>query len=120
MKINGKSLLFAGLLAVVILGFGASPVRAQAFGFGYSSPGFSLGVGTGGYGYYGGGYYPGYPVVAPAPVVVAPAVPYVVPRPFYGPRAFYGPPVAYGPRIYGGWGYGGYRPYRYYYGRRGW
>lgn len=115
MKTIGKSLAFTGLLAVGLLTVGASPARAQAFGFGYSSPGFSIGVNTGGYGYYGGGVYPGYPVIAPAPVVVAPRVPYVVPGPIYGPRPFYRPPVVYGPRVYGG----GYRPYRYY-GRRGW
>jgi hypothetical protein len=114
MKANGKSLALAGLLALGLLSFGASPVRAQAWGFGYSSPGLSVGVGTGGFGYYGGGVYPGYPILTPAPVVVAPRIPYVVPAPLYGPRPFYGPPVVYGPRVYGG-----YRPVRYY-GRRGW
>jgi len=113
MKTIGKSLAFAGLLAIGFLGFGAVPARAQGFSLGYSSPGFSVGVNTGGYGYYGGGVYPGYPIVAPAPIVVAPRVPYVVPGPIYGPRPFFRPPVVYGPRVYGG-------PYRYGYGRRGW
>ncbi|MDR3632753.1 MAG: hypothetical protein P4L84_02895 [Isosphaeraceae bacterium] len=98
MKTILRSLALTGVVAVGSLGLGATEARAQAFGFNYASPGFSFGVGNGGYGgYYGGGY----PLVAPAPVVVAPAPLVVAPRPvFLPPRPYY----------YGGY-YGGYRPY---------
>ncbi len=114
MNLNWKSFALAAMVVVGCVGLGASPARAQGYSFGFSTPGFSLGVSQGPYGYYGGGYYPGYPVVRPGPVVVAPAVPYVVPRPIYGPRPLYGPPVVYGPRVYGG----GFRGAPFYYGRR--
>jgi hypothetical protein len=74
MKTNGKSLVLAGGLAVMALAWGASPARAQGFSFGYAGPGVSVGVNTGGLGYYGGGYYGGYPAVAPVPVVPGPVV----------------------------------------------
>lgn len=91
-----RSLVLAGVAAVGSFGLGATPARAQAFGFSYASPGLSFGVGRGAF----GGFYGG-PVVAPAPVVVAPA-PVVVPP----------PPVIVAPRpyVYGAY-YGGYRPY---------
>ncbi len=101
------------------LALGASPARAQGFSFGYSGPGVSVGVNTGGYGY-GGGVYAGAPVVvpgpvvAPAPVVVGPYAPVVVTRPVVVGRPFvYGPRPFYGPRYYGG----PYRPGPYYYRR---
>ena len=116
MKTNVKSLTLACGLAVMAISWGAQPARAQGFSFGYTSPGVSVGVTTGGYGY-GGGVYGGvgYPVVAPgpvvvapyAPVVVAPYAPVVVQRPVIVGRPFYGPRPIYGPRAYGG----GYRPY---------
>jgi hypothetical protein len=97
----------ASVLAVVCLGLGATAARAQAVGFSYASPGFSFNVGTGGFpGYYG---YP--PVVARPPVVVAPP-PVVVPPPVY-----VRPPVFVPPPYYGGYYYGGYRPYPRYYRR---
>jgi hypothetical protein len=101
MKTFGRSLTLAGVLTVGSLGLGSTPARAQAFGFGYASPGLSFGVGSGGFGVYGGGY----PLVAqvPAPVVVAPVV---VPRPIVVP-----------PPYYRGYYYGGYRPYPRYYRR---
>jgi hypothetical protein len=103
-------MMLAGVTAVGVLGWGATPANAQAFGLGYNSPGLSFGLGTGGYGYYGGGYYGGYPYVAPGPVVVPPpvvAAPVVVPRPVIVGRPYYG----YGYRR--GW----YRPYPYPYRR---
>jgi hypothetical protein len=97
-------------VVMVIGGFvpGGSPARAQGFGFGYVSPGFSMGIGPVGPAYYGpgylgpgfvgGGYYGGYPLVAPAPILV-PRPMYVAP-PMFGPRPYY---------------YGGFRGgYRYY------
>jgi hypothetical protein len=112
MKTNGKSLVLAGGLAVMALAWGASPARAQGFSFGYAGPGVSVGVNTGGLGYYGGGYYGGYPAVAPVPVVPGPVVvaPYagvVVQRPIYGGVGIYGPRPYYGPGYYGGGYYGG-------------
>jgi hypothetical protein len=111
MKTFSRSMWLAAALAVGIVGVAASPARAQGFGFAYNSPGFSMGIGTPGYGFYGGSYYGPYPYVAPAPVVVpgpvvAPA-PFIVQRPFF-PRRFYG--YGYGYR---------YRPYPYGY-RRWW
>jgi hypothetical protein len=108
MKTNVKSLTLACGLAVMAISWGAQPARAQGFSFGYSSPGVSVGVNTGGYGY-GGGVYGGvgYPVAAPGPVVVAPYAPVVVQRPVIVGRPVYGPRPIYGPRAYGG----GYRPY---------
>ena len=72
MKTSLKALTIAGVWTVGCLTIGVSPARAQAFSLGYSSPGLSVSVGTGGYGYYGGGYYGGYPAVAPGYRVVAP------------------------------------------------
>jgi hypothetical protein len=117
MKSNGKSLVLAGILAVGCLGLGSTPARAQGFSFGLSTPGLSVGVGQGPYGY-SGGVFAGYPAVVggpvvAGPVVAAPVVPYVVRRPFYGPRV-YAPPIVYGPRAYPA----AVRPGPYYYGRR--
>jgi len=115
MKTNGKSLALAGGLAVMALAWGATPARAQGFSFGLAVPGVSVGVNTGGLGYYGGGYYGGgyyggYPAVVPGPVV-APYAGVVVQRPVYG-GGFYGPRPYYGPGYYGGGYYGGgYRHY---------
>jgi hypothetical protein len=104
MKTIGRSMMLAGALAVGFLGFGATPARAQAVGFGFAGPGGSFGFSAGGYGGYG---YPGYgygvvgaPVIVGAPVVVP--GPVVVPRPFYGGGYYRG---GYG---YPGYGYGGY------------
>jgi hypothetical protein len=109
MKAIGRSMMLAGVIGIGILGWGATPAHAQAFGFNYSSPGFSFGLGTGGYGVYGGGYYAAYPYVVPAPVVVPQPVvvpgPVVVPRPWIGPRPYSG--------YWGGWN----RPYPYRYRR---
>src|SRR5262249_52411012 len=116
MRLTNRSIVFASVAAAGILGLGATPARAQAFGFGFSSPGFALGVGNAGFGYYGGPYYGGgwgYPYIAPAPYVVPPSV--VVNRP-YVVRGPYG----WGRPFYGGYRYG-YRPYRpYRYGYRYW
>ena len=53
MKTLWRSIFLTGILTVGGLGLGATPARAQGYGFGVTAPGFSLGVG-------GGGYYPGY------------------------------------------------------------
>jgi hypothetical protein len=95
-------LALAGVLAVGCgLSFGATTAKAQAFGFSYASPGFSLGVGTGAYPYGVGAYpvvpapvVPVAPVIAP-PVVVRPVYPYYRPVPYYGYRHY-----GYGPRRY--------------------
>ena len=118
MKALSRSLILSGVAAVGIFGLGAVPARAQGFGFGYSSPGVSFGLGTGGYSgaYYGGyGSYGGYgaypyvapPIVVPGPVVVPRTV--VVPGPIVVPRGGY----YYGPRYYGGAYRGFPRRYRY-------
>jgi hypothetical protein len=102
MKTISRSLAVAGVLAIGSLALGASPARAQAFGFSYASPGLSVGVGTGAF----PGYYPApYPLVAPAPVVV-PAAPVIVPRPVLVPRPYYFPGY-----------YGAFRPDPRYYRR---
>jgi hypothetical protein len=108
MKTNVKSLTAACGLAVMAFSWCGAPAKAQGLSFGYARPGVSVGVNTGGYGY-GGGVYGGYgyPVVTPAPVVVAPYAPVVVPRPVIVGRPYYGQRRFYGPRGYGG----GYRPY---------
>jgi hypothetical protein len=112
MKTNWKSLALLGGLAIGCFATGTSPAHAQGFSFGYSGPGVSVGVNTGG-GFYGGGFYGGgYPVVTPGPVVVAPYPQVVVQRPVFVGRPFYGPRPIYGPRVYGG-----YRPYPHYYRR---
>ena len=102
MKTFWRSLAFAGILTVGNLGPVVAPAHAQAFGFGFASPGLSVGVASGGVGY--PGVYPGYPLVAPAPIVVAPA-PVIVPPPYVVARPYYG-------GYYGGYR-GGYRPYPY-------
>lgn len=116
MKRNRKSLALACGLAMIVLAWSSGPARAQGFSFGYAGPGVSVGVNTGGFAY-GGAVYGGYPVVAPAPVVVAPYPPVVVTRPVVvGRPLVYGPRPFYGPRVYGG----GYRPYGYPYYYRRW
>jgi hypothetical protein len=111
--------LFAGVLTIGCLGFSSSEASAQGFSFGYARPRVSVGLGTGGVGYYGSGYYGGglygnglyggYPVVAPSGVVVAPS-PVFVPRPLFVPRTYVVPGPYYG-------GSYGYRPYRRFYRR---
>jgi hypothetical protein len=108
MKTN-RSLALAAGLAVVALAWGSAPAQAQGFSFGLAVPGVSVGVNTGGPGYYGGGYYGGYAAVVPAPVVVAPYAGVVVPRPVYGGVGYYGPRPYYGPGYHGGYYGGGYR-----------
>jgi hypothetical protein len=107
MRAIGRSMVLAGVIGMGVLVWGATPARAQAFGFSYSSPGFALGLGTGGYGYYGGGVYPGYPAIVPGPVVVPPPVvvapPVVVGRPGFVRGPYYGYP----------YGWRGAYPYRY-------
>ncbi len=108
MKTTLRTLTFLGVFGVAGLVLGARPAQAQV-SLGIATPGFALGVGPG-VGYVGGGYYPGYPVVAPAPVIVAPPV--YAPRPFYGG---YGYGYGYGPRPYPGYYHGGggyYGPHR--------
>ncbi len=109
MKTILRTLTFVGVFGVAGLGFGARPAQAQV-SVGIATPGFALGVGPGA-GYYGGGFYPGYPVVAPAPIVVAPR-PVFVPPPYYGygygPRPY---PVPYRGGYYGPYR-GGHGPYR--------
>jgi hypothetical protein len=89
MRTLWRSLALAGI--VTVGGLEASSARAQAFNFGYASPGFSFGVASGGPGS-SGGFYGGVPLVAPVPAVVPPA-PFVVrprvvvPRPYY--RGYY-------------------------------
>jgi hypothetical protein len=104
-----KHVLFALSMAVVLC-LATPRTQAQVVGgfIGFRSPGV-VGFGA--------------PVVAPAPVVAGPIVPYaagypvVVPRPFYGPGLYaYGGGWGFGPRHYGPWrAYPGYR-----YGYRRW
>jgi hypothetical protein len=107
MKTSWRTLAAVVVMVAGWLGPAACRAHGQAFGFGYARPGFAFGVGTGPY---GGAVFGGYPVVAPAPVVVAPppvvvpAPPLVVARPLVVPRPYYG-----------GYYYGGYRPYSYAY-----
>ena len=118
MKAIGRSMLLAGGLVIGAFGMGATPAHAQGFGFGFSTPGASLGFGSGVYGGYGGfggygglypGYYGAYPYVTP-PYVVAGA-PIVVPRPVVVPRGYYYGGGRYPGYYGGGWnrGYGHYR-----------
>jgi hypothetical protein len=106
-----KLILALALFAVMSLA--APRLQAQVVGGGYvgfNTPGVSGVIGVGA------------PVVAPAPVVAAPVVPYVAP---YGGVVMGGGPI-FAPRpIYrAGWGYGpryfGPRYYRYGYRRRVW
>jgi hypothetical protein len=117
---TGKSIAFAGTVAIACMVFGSSPARAQGFSFGYAGPGGSVGVTTGNYGYYGGGYYGGgyygggYPVLAPGAFVAGPVAPAYV-----RPPLILGAPLGV-PRPYGvARPYARYRPYPGYY-RRGW
>jgi hypothetical protein len=121
-KTKWKSLSLAVFGGIGCLALAAEPARAQGFSFGYSGPGLSVGVATGGPGYYGGGYYGGgyygggyygggyyggYPLVRPGPLVAGPVGPVLLGRPVIAP----GPWV--GPRPYVvGRPYGGYGPYR--------
>jgi hypothetical protein len=108
---NMRALLkFSGILGLVLMGtasLGGAKAQAQGFGLGIATPGLSIGVGSGYYGYgpgygvgYPGAYYGAYPYVAPPIVVPAPVI---VQRPIYG----------------GGYGYRGYRPYHGGYGHGG-
>jgi hypothetical protein len=98
MKTIARSMLLSGAVGVGILGFGAVPARAQAFGFGYASPGVSFGFNTGGFGYGAVGYpapvVGGYPAVVGGPVIVGGAMvaprPVIVPGPVIVPRGYYG------------------------------
>ena len=120
MNTTGKSLAFAGVGAIACMVLGSSPAQAQAFSFGYSGPGGSVGVTTGNYGYfggggyYGGGYYGGYPVLGPRAFVAGPVAPVYVRPPVYlgGPLIAPRPYVVAGPYVR-------YRPFPGYY-RRGW
>jgi len=83
-------------LSVAVFGLAAKPAEAQV-SVGVATPGFALGIGPGaGYVGVGGGYLPGYPVVAPP--VFAPR-PVFVPPPIYG-RPYYGGGYVRGP-VYG-------------------
>jgi hypothetical protein len=91
MKTMIRTLAVAGVVAVGGLTVGTAPARAQVVGFGYTGPGVSVGVQTGGP-YYYGGYYQRYAymppvVVGPPPVVVA--RPLIVARPVFAPRPVY-------------------------------
>ena len=121
MKPTLKTSATAAAVAIACMAFTCSPAHAQAFSFGYAGPGVSVGVNAGNYGYfgpggyYGGGYFGGYPVVAPGAFVAGPVAPAIV-----RPRVYLGGPVVM-PRPYGVVRpYGRYiRPYPGYY-RRGW
>ncbi len=99
------------LTVVLALGLAAPGAQAQVVaGGGY------VGINVPGF---GGVVSWGTPVVAAAPVVTAPVIPYAVGYPAVVPgavyaRSFYGPGWVYGPRFYGP------RPYHYAYGRRIW
>ena len=89
-------------LTVAVLGLAAKPAQAQV-SVGVATPGFALGIGPGA-GYVAGGYFPGYPVVAP---------------PIYAPRPVFIPPPVYARPYYGGYARGPvygprYAPPRYY------
>jgi hypothetical protein len=115
MNTTGKSLAIAGVTSIACMMFGASPAHAQAYSFGYSGPGVSVGV-TSNYGYFGGtGYYTGgYPILAPGAFVAGPVAPAYVRPPVIlgGPLVVPRPYVVARP-------YARYRPYPGYY-RRGW
>ncbi len=51
-RISGTWAL-AGLLLSACLAVATPSARAQGFGFSYAQPGFAIGVGAGGVGYYG-------------------------------------------------------------------
>jgi hypothetical protein len=116
MTTSWKLLVLAGIGAIGFLSVGARSAQAQGFSFGYTGPGVSVGVNTGGYGFvpggylpggYYGGFYPGYPPVVPGGVVVAPAPRVIVRPPIYGPGPWIGPRPYVGRPWYG--------PYRRYY-----
>src|SRR5262249_9476046 len=71
MNTTWRSLEYAAVAAIACMTLSSSPAHAQAFSFGYSGPGVSVGVNTGNYGYFGGaGYYTGgYPLLAPSAFV---------------------------------------------------
>jgi hypothetical protein len=119
MKTSLKSLMIAAVCTIACLTIPASPACAQAFSFGYSGPGVSVGVATG-YPYLGGGFYPGgyapgpagYVTVAPvAPVVVRPRV--LVPGPVIAGPLVAGPVIGARPVVVRR-GYGRYRGGPYY------
>jgi hypothetical protein len=116
MKTTRKSLAFAGVGAIACMMLGAPRAHAQAFSFGYSGPGVSVGVQTGNPGYFGGaGYYTGgYPILAPSAFIAGPVAPAFVRPPVLlgGPVVLPRPYVVARP-------YARYRPYPGYY-RRGW
>ncbi len=117
-----KTLATAGTVAIACMLFSNTSAHAQAFSFGYSGPGVSVGVNAGNYGYfggggyYGGGYYGGYPVLGPRAFIAGPVAPvYVRPPVYLGGPAFLPRPYAVARP------YGRYRPYAGYgYYRRGW
>ena len=111
MKTSLWTLAQVAVVAIGSLGLVSSRAQAQAFGFNYAGPGVSFGVGTGPYGgaFYGGGY----PVVGAPPVVLARPPLVVAPPPVVVARPYFVPPP-----IYGGYPYGGFRPYPYRYYRR--
>jgi hypothetical protein len=95
MNLRSKLATAVGAVALVAAAAYAPTASADRVGFNLSigGPGYAFSAGNYGYGYYD--YY------NPAPVVVAPYVPY------YGPR-YYAAPVVVDP-------YPVYRPYRHYY-----
>jgi hypothetical protein len=113
MKTNVKPLAFACGLAMIVLSWGAGPVRAQGFS-NLGTSGTSVGVRTGGFaplaGFYSGyGYTPSAPPVAffNPPLVLVPKVLTSYVPSYEGIQPFYGP------KFIGG----AYRPMAYYYQR---
>jgi hypothetical protein len=107
----GRSLAVAGVLTVVGgLGLAATPAKAQGFGVGVATPGFSLSVGGRGYGYPGGYAYPGGYVYPGGYTYLPPVVPY-----YSAPRYTVVRPVPIVPMVSGYRGRGpvyGYRHHR--------
>jgi len=115
MKRNWTSLAAMGAMASACLALGAAPAHAQGFSFGYAGPGVSVGITTGGPGYYGvpyygGGYYSAYPVVPTRSIVVSPVAPVLVRPRVIVPGPWIGPPGYVVRRPYGWYG-----PYPRYY-----
>jgi hypothetical protein len=107
MKTFSRSMVVAGTFAAACLVTGGSQARAQAFGFGYVSPGLGFGVGAplpGYYSGYGGFAYP-YGAAVAAPMVAAPMAAPMVVAP--APLIVRPPLVVPGPYFYGA----GYRPF---------